>query len=291
MNETYRTIELRDGRTLGYAEYGQRDGKPVFHFHGWPSFHLDAAPADAAAKTAGVRLIAVDRPGFGASSFKAKRQLRDWPDDVLELADALGIERFAVAGQSGGGPYALACAYKISQRLTAAGVISGMTHMDRPNATEGVSMYPDRLGLILSKRAPWLLEPMMGLNGFLVRLMPAESMLKSLIAEMPPKDQETFKRPEVFESVKAMLTQFTSITAKGAAVDVQAIAGPWNFCLEDIRMRVHFWHGKEDHTVPPQIAEYFAAQVPDRVATYYPEEGHAVFYSHADEILSTLAAA
>jgi len=115
---TNKTIHLHDGRTLGYAEYGRADGKALFYFHGHPGARLEARfLAEQAAQT-GIRLIGVDRPGMGQSSFQTGRRLLDWPDDVAELADSLQLDRFAVVGFSGGGPYALACAYKISHRLT-----------------------------------------------------------------------------------------------------------------------------------------------------------------------------
>ena len=100
-----KTIRLRDGRLLGYAEYGVPEGKPVLHFNGFPGTRFEASLiADAAARV-GVRLIGVDRPGMGLSDFQPGRRILDWPDDVLELADALGLERFAVMGVSGGGPF------------------------------------------------------------------------------------------------------------------------------------------------------------------------------------------
>src|SRR5438067_1645721 len=111
-------VILRDGRRLGFAEYGDGQGEPAFYFHGWPSSRLEAAPADPLAREFGVRLIATDRPGHGLSDFKPRRRLEDWPTDVEELADKLGIEKFAVIGNSGGAPYAVACGAKLPPRIT-----------------------------------------------------------------------------------------------------------------------------------------------------------------------------
>ncbi len=113
VSATDKTIQLHDGRTLGYAEYGIAERKALFYFHGHPGARLEARFLAEQAEQAGVRLIGVDRPGMGLSTFKANRRLLDWPDDVVELADRLRLNRFAVVGFSGGGPYALACAYKI----------------------------------------------------------------------------------------------------------------------------------------------------------------------------------
>src|SRR5512136_816792 len=121
-----KTIRLRDGRRLGYVEFGDPAGKPIFHFHGYPGSRLEGRIIHAAAVKCGARFIAVDRPGMGLSDFKPKRTILDWPDDVVELADFLQIDQFAVEGASGGGPYSLACARKIPDRLTHVGVLSGV---------------------------------------------------------------------------------------------------------------------------------------------------------------------
>jgi pimeloyl-ACP methyl ester carboxylesterase len=125
-----KTIQLHDGRTLGYAEYGSSHGKTIFYFHGHPGSRFEARFLAEQTVQYGVRLIGVDRPGMGLSSFKRGRRILDWPDDAAELADSLQIEHFAVVGFSGGGPYALACAHKIPQRLTACGIISGVGHIN-----------------------------------------------------------------------------------------------------------------------------------------------------------------
>jgi pimeloyl-ACP methyl ester carboxylesterase len=139
-NRTNIRLKLKDGRTLGYAEYRAPEGMPVFYFHGHPSSRLDwpslVDNTDAASEL-NVRIIAVDRPGYGLSEFNSGRQILDWPDDVLELADALQLDRYAALGYSGGGPYAAACAFKIPERLTATAIVSGMGPADAPGTKDG----------------------------------------------------------------------------------------------------------------------------------------------------------
>jgi pimeloyl-ACP methyl ester carboxylesterase len=149
-----RVISLRDGRTLGYAEYGDPGGKPVFFFHGLPGSRRQRHPDDSIAIEFGARIIAIDRPGYGLSDFQQGRKLLDWPDDVAQLADSLRIDRFVAIGLSGGGPYLLACAYKMPERITSATVISGMGPIDDPDAVK--SMLPSmRLGLGIAPKVPW----------------------------------------------------------------------------------------------------------------------------------------
>src|SRR5947208_15844339 len=117
------TITLTDGRRLAFTEWGDPDGKPLFLFHCAPFSRL-FCPDEPATIAAGVRLVTVDRPGIGRSDVLEARSWGDWPADVVALADALGIDRFAVVGWSYGGNYAAACAALIPSRVTAAGAAS-----------------------------------------------------------------------------------------------------------------------------------------------------------------------
>jgi pimeloyl-ACP methyl ester carboxylesterase len=128
---TDQKIKLLDGRVLVYREYGDSQGKPLFFFHGWPSSRLRGDHFDQAAKSAKIRLISIDRPGYGLSDFKENRTLLDWPDDVVELADKLKINKFAIVGVSGGGPYAAVTAYKIPDRITKAGYCCNISSLWR----------------------------------------------------------------------------------------------------------------------------------------------------------------
>ena len=154
-------ITLRDGRSLGYGEFGHPDGKPVFLFHSWLGSRLDAKFLDESAAKAGIRAIGIDRPGMGLSDFQFGRQILDWPEDVIQLADQLGIEQFAVSGVSGGGPYAAACAYKIPQRMTACHIIAGLGPISL--GTEGMNTN-NRALFFLAQRLPWLLRPVLWLS-------------------------------------------------------------------------------------------------------------------------------
>lgn len=95
-----KTIQLHDGRTLGYTEYGSLTGSALFYFHGHPGSRFEARFLAERATQAGVRLIGIDRSGMGLSSYKAGRCLLDWPDDVVELADNLHIERMIAMSES-----------------------------------------------------------------------------------------------------------------------------------------------------------------------------------------------
>ena len=142
-----RTVTLRDERTLAYMEWGAPDGYPTFYFHGTPSSRLEGALADAAAKHHHLRLIAIDRPGLGRSTFREGRRFGDWPKDVAELADALRIEEFGVAGHSGAGPYLFACGALISpERLKFVGALAPWGPVRTPEIEQSLNAVVARQG-------------------------------------------------------------------------------------------------------------------------------------------------
>ena len=133
------TVHLADGRALAWTEAGEHSGSPVFSFHGLPGSRFQRHPDGGIARSRGLRLIHVERPGFGLSSPRPGRTLAEWPRDVAALADALGIGRFAVLGISGGGPFALACASLLPERVSACVTLGGVTDMGWPGAWDGYS--------------------------------------------------------------------------------------------------------------------------------------------------------
>jgi pimeloyl-ACP methyl ester carboxylesterase len=276
-------VKLRDGRTLGYAEYGALDGVPVFYFHGFPGSRLDYLLADAgdAAMETNTRIIAVDRPGLGLSTFKRGRRILDWPDDVTELAEALQIKRFAVLGISGGGPYAAACALKIPGRLTAAGIVCGMGPSDAPGMEDGVSWtIPGQPSII---RRFVLMLTSMGLQRD-----PDQFLARSKETLSEP-DQRLLDQPELAKLFVEGLQEAFRSGVGGANRDAALYAKPWGFRLEEINAPVHLWHGEQDANVPVSVGRNVAEAIPNCAAQFYQEEGHLTLpHNRMREVLSTL---
>ncbi|OGO50594.1 MAG: hypothetical protein A2148_04950 [Chloroflexi bacterium RBG_16_68_14] len=280
-------LTLKDGRRLGYAEYGDPNGKPLFYFHGMPGSRLEGELADAAAKKLGVRVIATDRPGYGRSDFRRGRTFLDWPRDVVELADALNIKRFAVAGVSGGGPYVAVCALKIPERLTAAGIIAGNRPFDQPDAKDGMSSTL-RMLFGLAKRFPWLIRLPMAVQSFATRHF-VDRLMPAWVRSLPEPDQVAMKRPEIMAIFKRDTIEAFHSGSRGAAWETLMYARPWGFRLEEITMEVHLWQGEQDKNVPPSMGRYQAGAIPNCRATFYPDEGHiSLVVDHMEEILGSL---
>ena len=276
-------VKLRDGRTLGYAEYGALDGVPVFYFHGFPGSRLDYLLADAgdAAMETNTRIIAVDRPGLGLSTFKRGRRILDWPDDVTELAEALQIKRFAVLGISGGGPYAAACALKIPGRLTAAGIVCGMGPSDAPGMVDGVSWtIPGQPSII---RRFILMLTSMGLQ------RDPDQFLSRSKETLSEPDRRLLDQSELAKLFVEGLQESFRSGVGGANRDAALYAKPWGFRLEEITAPVHLWHGEQDANVPVSVGRYVAEAIPNCAAQFYQEEGHLTLpHNRMTEVLSTL---
>jgi pimeloyl-ACP methyl ester carboxylesterase len=279
------TIQLRDGRRLGYAEWGDPNGQALVYFHGFPGSRVEGRLGDQAAKATGVRVFALDRPGMGLSDFQPRRSFLDWPEDVSQVADAVGLERFAVLGISGGGPYAAVCAWRLPQRLTGAGIASGIGPLDAPGATQGMSRQ-NRVVFQLVGRLPVLSRVLMGVTA--AQSKRPERALQQGRRALAAVDQPYVDRPEVRQAMEATIAEAFRRGGRGPARELRLYARPWGFRLQDIQIPVHLWHGEQDISHPIDMARHLAAAIPDCRASFYPGEGHLHFVDRFPEILSAL---
>lgn len=287
-NKTNQTLKLKDGRTLGFAEYGDPQGKPIFEFHGNPSSRLGSELFDEAAKKMGIRVIGIDRPGIGLSDYKPHRKLLDWPDDVIELTDALGLKQFPIVGGSGGVPSTLGCAFKIPDRLSAVGVLFGPRPIGTPGATDGWSRSR-RIQAYLERKGPfWLTRMGMSIVARMMRNNPGKALSK-MFEELPPSDRAALDDPRVQQQYIDTIREAFHTGPDGVTMDKILTIKPWGFKLEDISIEVHLWHGEADKVVPPAMGHYLANTIPNCRAKFIPDEGHfSLLPNYAQEILEAL---
>jgi pimeloyl-ACP methyl ester carboxylesterase len=277
-------ILLHDGRKLAYAEYGDPLGKPIFYFHGFPGSHWEAKMIEEGILKNHVRLIAVDRPGFGKSDFQRGRKFTDWPKDVIELANALRIEKFGVMGASGGGPYVLVCALKIPERLTRAGVIAGVGPFTEKDATRGMKMsnvFLFKVGKFFPGLLHLVFRQMAGVD--------MRNQMDKMLKSMPEPDRKVLTKPEMFEVMIADVKEAFLQGTNGAVYENIMYSNAWDFKLKDIQMEVLLWQGEKDTNVPPVMGHYQANAVPHCKAKFFPEEGHiSLPYNNGDEIIRAM---
>ncbi len=281
-----RRLTLPGGRGLCYAEFGASNGIPVVYCHGFPGSRLEAAFADRIASTLGARLITVDRPGMGMSDYCADRTILGWADDVLSLIDSLELEQFSVLGVTGGAPYALACAFKLPQRVRSIAVVSGI---GPPAAVSGASLASTSgSGLRLTAAAPWLAFLFAIVLGTLARHA-SPLLLAILSAKASALDRRILRDGNFRTILAASMREAFRNGPRGAATDLTLLSRPWNFVLQELRVPVHIWHGGKDRVVPMSMGLFLEQALPDCQATCVPEHGHySLVHDHAEQILSQL---
>jgi pimeloyl-ACP methyl ester carboxylesterase len=232
-------------------------------------------------------LICPDRPGYGNSTFR-RRSLVEYVDDVVQLADALGVDRFAVLGVSGGGPFALACAASVPERLAGVAVVSGVGPTDADDSLDFIG-GSDRSLIKLARRAPWALGPVTGLAAVVMKPF-ADRMLASTVKALPEADRASLQDPARRAGLKAATLEAIRHGGRGFAWDEILFSRPWGFRLEDIKIPVLLWQGEEDTTVFPEMGRRLAAAIPSCSATFVAGAGHYVIVGHIIEIFSALTA-
>jgi pimeloyl-ACP methyl ester carboxylesterase len=284
-----RTLQLTDGRSLGFAEYGNADAPALFFFHGFPGSRLDA-PAMWHEEPQNVRVIAPDRPGTGLSTFQPRRRLIDWADDMRQLADSLDIARFRVAGFSGGGPFALATAYGLGDRVIAAACIAGAGPLDTVEAFAGMNRS-NRLLFGMAKRTPLLLRLLALPNARTHVRKPAITYAKAMASKgLPASDRDIMSDPRFMEiSVAAMPEPFRQ-GVRGFVQEIRMYVDPWGFDPSAILQSTFFWHGDQDVNVPLPMVRRLAGRIEHSSLTVCPGEAHLLLPKHWDDVVAQLLA-
>lgn len=282
------TLSLGCGRAVGFAEYGAAEGRPVLWFHGTPGGRRQIPPAARRfAARRGVRLIALERPGVGGSTPHLHGSVLGWAGDVEEVADRLGLERIALVGLSGGGPYVLACAHELGDRVVAGAVLGGVAPARGEDAAAGGAME-------VAARLTPLLGVLRHPLGLLLRatvqtLRPLASQAVDLYAWTAPEgDREVFRRPELREMFIDDIVCGARDHFHAPVYDLMLFGRPWGFSPKDIRVPIRLWHGDADNLVPLSHAEHLAELIPDAELRVRPREGHLGNLAAAEEILETL---
>jgi pimeloyl-ACP methyl ester carboxylesterase len=282
-----RVMELPDGRELAWLEAGRPRGRPVFAFHGTPGSRRQVSFDEKSIAAAGVRMIAPDRPGYGLSSFHPRRSLVDWAADVSALADHLKLDSFTVVGVSGGGPHALACARMLGDRVSAAGIVSGVGPMGDPEFDVGMVGFNRGLSF-LARQSPLVLRPIFWFQEFSVRRWP-EAAMRAATRQFPASDVEILERADVRSAFFDDAHRSSATAAQAATQDFVLFARDWGFRLQDVTVPCHFWHGDADRNVLIGHGRFMVGRIPGAVLHECPGEGHLLYLNHLEEVLRTVA--
>ena len=281
-------IAVGGGRQIGFAEFGDPHGRAIFWLHGTPGARRQI-PTEARlyAEQNHIRLIGVDRPGIGSSTPHQYGSVLDFASDLRVITDTLGIDKMAVIGLSGGGPYTLASAVGLSDRVVAAGVLGGVAPMVGPDAISSPLM---ELGAVVAPVLQVAGGPIRIAASGLIRLIrPVASPALEIYARLSPEgDRRMLGRPEF----KAMfLDDLLNGSRKQLAApfyDIVAFERDWGFRLDEVKVPIRWWHGDHDHIVPFAHGQHVVSRLPDAQLTELPYESHLGGLGCAQEIMRTL---
>lgn len=281
------SITLHDGRRLVYQECGPIGGIPVLYCHGAIGTPLEAAvDLDALAFELGVRYVSLCRPGVGGSDPAPGRTLLSLADDVRTLVDHLGFERFAVLGVSAGGPYALAIAHRLGERVSRTGVCSSLSPLCPPHHTPGMNRRI-RLGLKLLARHP---EPCARLGDWVLPFVRRHPGLLThvIAAHAAPEERAQLHAPGERHAAGTSFLDACADGARGLIEDYLTYTRDWGFAPSEVATEVHLWHGLRDPLVPMEHALQLAVALPQCRVFFDPDEGHHFFRRRLPTILGVL---
>jgi pimeloyl-ACP methyl ester carboxylesterase len=281
-------IAVGEDRQIGFAEFGAPQGRAIFWLHGTPGARRQI-PIEARtfAQQENIRLIGIDRPGIGSSTAHQYENVLAFVEDLRTVADTLGIDNMAVVGLSGGGPYTLAAAAAMPDRVVVAGVVGGVAP----------TVGPDRIGgglMSLGSRVAPLLEvagyPIGMVASMLIRLIrpvagPAAG-LYGLVS--PPGDRRLMARPEIKAMFLDDLLNGSRKHLQAPFHDIVVFARDWGFRLDEVKVPVRWWHGDADHIIPFSHGEFVVSRLPDAEFYPMPGESHLGGLGRPEEIFRTI---
>lgn len=277
-----------DRPPLGYAEYGDPEGRPVLAFHGTPGSRFKFRSADAPARQTGIRVIALDRRSYGLSPFgKAEPSLANWAEDIRAFADALLVPQFGVMGVSGGGPFAAAIAALLGDRVTALALVSPVGPLDDPKVRDEMSLFHRICFLQLPKyktlfKLPW--------HALRIGLHSApNTTLRLAFIRGPLADKSTLKEKQFRLELGQTFQEGLRTGVAGPISDAQIFSQPWGLPLGKITAPSCIWIGSKDENVPLAATRHLAEIIPFCSLDLIPEAGHLWISRHSQEVLAWIA--
>jgi pimeloyl-ACP methyl ester carboxylesterase len=288
-DRTSQSLRLPGGRRLGYAEFGDPQGAPVLAIHGTPGSRFMFALTDAAARARGLRIVAPERPGYGLSDYCRNGRLSDAAADAEVLADALGLDRFAVLGVSGGGPFAIAAASGLPDRVPLLALISPVG----PIADCRERLRMSRLHQLIFTRVGRF-DPACAAFFWSVRTLVRNApqvAYRLLMRRVALPDRILLGRADVKANLQAALREGLRSGIKGARQDLRLYCAAWGLKLEEVDVPTIVWQGSDDTIVPPNAAYYLAEALPNCRLDVIQGGGHYWVFGAFERVLDAVQVA
>jgi len=272
---------LGDGRRLGYAIWGDPDGRPAVLCHGAPASRL-FTPDPSITAELGLRLITADRPGYGCSSPQPGRTFLDWVGDLSQLMDQLEVSSIGLVAHSAGGPYALACATQLPQirrvvLVSSVAPLDDLAFPDDPGERQLIELArrdPDQAAAMITDAAGWL----------------AEDPDRFLALPRPEPDARLLQQEQTRTMFVSAVREAVRQGLIGYATDEVLCRRPWGISLDQVACDVSIWHGARDLVVPPAQGSALAQLLPHARLQIDPEQGHGLILARWADIGAELAA-
>lgn len=281
----YQIMKLSDGRTIEFREYGDPEGTPLLYFHGILHSRRRFHPFSTYIEQNGIRVIAPERPGFGLTSRQAKRSISDFCKDIRELVNHLGIDRFYLLGDGDGGPWAIACAWVMPEKICR-GAISGC--MPDPQFEHLENLLP--LDRKLQRMARVTPNPILYSFGKIIlkALKRNNDYFELMGKDFHESDQKIITSKEHKALFRDAMDSITAEHIEGFIDDYFSRLEPWDFPIEDTKTEFHLWHGLHDCFSNIESAKDIAKALAHCQTHFLNHCGHYVFISHCDDILNQL---
>jgi pimeloyl-ACP methyl ester carboxylesterase len=286
-----RDIRLADGRVVRVLDAGAAGDPAVAFFHSAPGSRLVPESWLGALMTAGIRLLAWDRPGYGGSAPLPGRGVGDVAADAAIVADEAGVERFAVWGAGGGGPHALACAARLPERVLAAAVAEPAAPMDAPGLDWFAGMAAGNVEeFTLALQGRERLHAALIQGGRQLKAADPARAGEIFGAGLAAADRAVLGSPQVAAFLLASMREGLAAGVEGWVEDDLALVAPGGVELADVRAPVVLWHGEQGGLVPTAHARWLADAIPRAELRLFPDDGAlSLIFGHAGEIIGWLS--
>ncbi len=285
MNE--QVFLLPDGRKLGYTIIGK--GQPVVYFHGTASSRLEVLLLERLAYFADLQIIGIDRPGYGLSSFKHRKNLQDFNKDVNCLTQNLGIERFAVLGWSGGGIFTLAYLSHFPEHVTKAIVVSApMLPFDVSTAHNmPFARFIMRLPFVGFLAIRQLRYQLLKVNGEISSFLESKQG-KQLLHSCSKRDLAFFSDISWMRLMyQSMIEAFRQGNqgVKAVVEEHQLFLKSWDCSFDKIASgKLFIWHGTDDKTCRVSNAYAISKIIPNANVEIFQDAGHCVMFENLERV-------
>ena len=261
------------GARLAWNEFGDPAGRPVLYCHGWPSSRMQAVLVHHLARERGLRVIAPDRPGMGRSDRVPGRTLESWPETIAAFMDSLGVETFAQLGVSGGGPYVLACAAMLPDRVTASAVLCGAVALADGQRR---GLHPIYQILIPLRHLPHACFTMpLKLAARISTGAPDKPPVSWVLKTLPESDRELLlAHPEAQHVLATSFAEGVRQGGRAVMEDADIYLQRWNLPLANIARPIRYWHGGMDRNIGAEMVRKFVSRIPQARLDVDPDEGH-----------------